>query len=73
MIDDQVEQIDVRRPQIWFLLGDVLEQEPHMIPDPQFLLGRVIEDVEGDFVAQALAAEEIVGGDLGQDLVQSIC
>ena len=40
-----------------------------MLPDPQLVFGRVVEDVEGDLVADAAAAEEVVGGDLGKILL----
>ena len=70
VVEHEVEQVDVLDPQTRLLLGDVVEQEADVLPDPQLVFRRVIEDVEGDLVAEAAAAQEVVGGDPGQNLVQ---
>ena len=72
VIDHQVEQVDVLDPQARLVLGDVLQQEADVLPNAKFLLGRVVEDEEGDLVAEALARQEIIGRDPGKDLVQSV-
>ena len=51
VVQHEVEQVDVLDPQPVLLLRDVVEQRAQVIPDPQFVFGRVIEDVEGDLVA----------------------
>ena len=43
-------------PEPRLLLGDVVEQEPDVIPDPKLVFRRVVEDVEGDLVADPAAA-----------------
>ena len=58
-------------PQPVLLLRNVVEQRAQVIPDPQFVFGRVVEDVEGDLVADAAAAQELIGDDPGQNLVQA--
>ena len=42
-----------------------------MLPDDEFFFGRVVEDVEGDLVADPRPAQEVVGGDPREDLVQA--
>ena len=37
-----------------------------------FILRRVVEDVEGDLVANASSAQEIVRRELWQDLVEAV-
>ena len=71
VVQHEVEQVDVLDPQAMLLLGNVVEQRAQVIPDPQFVFGRVIEDVEGDLVADAAAAQELIGDDPGQNLVQA--
>ena len=61
VFDHQVEQVDVLDSQPRLLLGNVFQQEANVLPDPQFFLGRVVEDVEGDLVADAAPAQEFIG------------
>ncbi len=72
VVEHEVEQVDVLDPQPWLLLGDVVEQEPDVLPDPEFVLGRVVEDVEGDLVADPAAAEEVVGDEPRQNLIEPV-
>ena len=53
MVQHEIEQVDVLDPQSGLLLGDVVQQEPEVVPDPKFIFGRIVEDVEGDLVADA--------------------
>ena len=61
VIQHQVEQVDVLDPKSRLLLRDVFQQEADVIPDPQFVFGRVVEDVEGDLVADPGPGQEIIG------------
>ena len=72
VVDQEIEQVDVLDPEPRPPLGDVVEQEPDVLPDPKLVLGRVVEDLEGDLVADPAAAEEVVGDDPRQDLVQPV-
>ena len=36
-----------------FCFGNVFQQEADVLPDPKLLFGRIVEDVEGDLVADA--------------------
>ena len=54
------------------LFGNVVEQSAQVIPDPQFVFGRIVEDVESDLVADTASAQELIGGDPGQNLVQAL-
>jgi len=65
MIDHQVEEIDMLDSQARLVLGDVLQQETNMLPDAKLVLGWIVEDEEGDFIAEALPARnssEVIRG-----------
>jgi hypothetical protein len=49
-------------PQAVLLLWDVIQQCANIISDPQFIFGRIIEDVEGDLVADTFSAQELTLG-----------
>ena len=72
MIYNEIKQVDMLHPQSWPVLGDVGHEELDMFPDAKFRLGRVVEDIEGDFVSKALATQELGGNDLGEDLIQTL-
>ncbi|MEZ6081629.1 MAG: hypothetical protein R3C56_39955 [Pirellulaceae bacterium] len=59
--------------EIGSLLGKLAFQEGQMLPDPQFILGEIVEDIERNLIADPLAAQKIWRRDLRQDGVQSFC
>jgi hypothetical protein len=71
VVQHEVEEVDVVDPQPRRLLRDLAEQEGDVFAHPEFVFRRVVEDVEGDLVADAGAAQELVGDDPRQDLVQA--
>lgn len=73
MVNDQIENVYMFDPEARLGLGQVVEQELDVLADAQFILGGIIENVEPDFVAQAAAAQQLVGDELGQDAVQTLC
>ena len=48
----------------------MVQQDRNEVADLQFVFGRIVEDVEGDLVADAAPADEVVGDDSRQDFVQ---
>ena len=72
VVQHEPEEVDVLDPQPVLLPGDVVEERVEVVPDPQFVFGRVVEDVKGDLVAEAAAAQEVIGDDPGQNLVQAL-
>ena len=51
---------------------DVGQQEPGMFADAKFRFGRVVEDIEGDFVSKSFTAQELGGSDLREDLIHTL-
>jgi hypothetical protein len=72
MLDDEVEEIDVDKPQAGSLFGKVIPQKHEVLSDAQLGFRWVVEDVEGDLVAEALPLEEVIRGDSRQNLIQSV-
>jgi hypothetical protein len=60
VVDDKVQQVDVDQPQALSLLRSVAEQKANMLADAQLVLRGIVEDVEGNFIAQPLPGQEIV-------------
>ncbi len=44
-----------------------------MVAHAQFILSGIIKHVETDLVAQAAAAKQFIGDELGQEAVQTLC
>jgi hypothetical protein len=72
MIQDEVQEIDMRHAYVWFLLGNVVQEELDVVADPQFVFRRVIKDIEGNLVADAFATQESVRGHFRQYLIESV-
>jgi hypothetical protein len=48
------------------------KKELNVLPNSKLFLRRIIENIEGDLVADTAAAEELIRRNLRQDLVQSL-
>ena len=69
MINDEIKEVDMHYPESGPVFGDVGHEELNMFPDAQFRSGRIVEDVEGNFVPKAFAAEKFGGNDLWEDFI----
>ena len=58
MINDEIEEVDMHYPESGPVFGDVGHEELNMLTDAEFRLGRVVEDIKGNFVPKAFAAEK---------------
>src|SRR5207248_2491442 len=72
VVQHKVEKIDVVDPQPRLFAGDVFHQETNVVADPNFVFGRVVEDVERDLVADTAATEKVIGCDPRQNLVETV-
>src|SRR5439155_27091545 len=73
VVDHQIEKVYMFNSEARFRPGNMIEQKLDVFTDTQFLLGRIVEDVEPDFITQAAAAQQFVGDQLRQDAVQTFC
>lgn len=71
VLKHEVEQVDVFDPEGRPLLGNVRRQRAHELSNLELDLGRVVENVESDLVADTAAAQELVGDDLRQNLIEA--
>ena len=68
---DDVEQVQVQDAELAVMAREAIHHHLDVLADLQLVLGRIVEDVAGDLVADALAREEGLAGDTRQDLVEA--
>ena len=73
VVDNQIEEVDVFDPEAGLGLGQAFHQKLQMLSDAQFFLGRVVEDVETDLVAQPGATQELVRSQLRKNAIETLC
>ena len=47
-------------PKTGLVLGQLCQQKLNVLTNTQFILGRVIEDVEGDLIANTTGTQEVI-------------
>jgi hypothetical protein len=71
MLDDEIKQIDADHAGAGAGLGNAVEQEVDLPADEELLVSWILEDVVGNLVADTGGREEVIGGEGGQEAVQS--
>ena len=59
-IEDQMKKAGVFASQVRLLFGNMVQQEANVVPDAKFFLRRIVEDVEGDLVANTSGTQEVI-------------
>src|SRR5260370_39602741 len=70
MLNDQVEQVDVRDAQPRAAARQVLHEKRDGFANLEFVLRQIVKDVEPDLIASALALQHFVGGQAIQNVVE---
>ena len=70
VIDQKVKEVDVGHTKTGPGLRQMIQEEPDVFADVQFILRSIIEDVKGNLIANAAGFEEIVRCELRKDLVE---
>ena len=69
---DDIKEVEMQNTEFCVMARQAAFHHLDVLADPQLVPGRIVEDVAGDLVADALAGQKGRAGDPGQNLVQPV-